>query len=216
MDRTLVWLPIAILAFVFLVNLVIFAVVPTPDGGGHTYAISTLYIWLMLVGIVMIVQRLPFGLTLGLSRRAFYRGTALLVLAMAAVYAVGVTAAQAIERAGDGWGVQMHFFRVPWLFDSPWYETLATAFVLGAAVMVYGIWYGIVFRRWGVVGMVAFVAAQLLVLTVGALATTWTDAWGDVGSFFTTINAIGFAGVLAAVTVGLGVGGLTTLRRVAV
>jgi hypothetical protein len=216
MDRTLVWMPIGVLVFVFLVNLVIFAVVPRSDGGGHTYAISTLYIWLMIVGIVMIVQRLPFGLTLGLSRRAFYRGTALLVLAMAAVYAVGVTAAQAIERAGDGWGVQMHFFRVPWLFDAPWYETLVTAFVLGAAVMVYGAWYGVVFRRWGIVGMVAFVAAQLLVLTFGALATTWADAWGDVGSFFTTINAIGFAGVLAAATVVLGLGGYTTLRRVAV
>jgi hypothetical protein len=135
---------------------------------------------------------------------------------MAAIYAIGVTAAQAVERAGNGWGVEMHFFRVPWLFDGPWYETLATAFVLGAAVMVYGVWYGVVFRRWGIVGIVAFVAAQLLVLMIGALAATWTDAWGDVGSFFTTINAIGFAGVLAAATVALGLGGYTTLRRVAV
>jgi hypothetical protein len=216
MDRTLLWLPIGVTLFTFLVNLVIFAVVPTPKGGGHTYAISALYIWLMTVGIVMIVQRLPFGLTLGLSRRTFYRGTAVLVLGMAAVYAVGVTLAQIVERAGDGWGVQMHFFRVPWLLDGPWYETLATAFVLGAAVMVYGIWYGIVFRRWGVIGGLAFIAAQLLVLMLGALATTWAHAWHDVGSFFTTVSALGFAGILAAATVALGIGGYTTLRRVAV
>jgi hypothetical protein len=34
LDRTLLWLPVAITVFVFLVNLVIFAVVPTPVGGG--------------------------------------------------------------------------------------------------------------------------------------------------------------------------------------
>jgi hypothetical protein len=216
MDRTVLSLPIVVTVFVFLINLVIFAAVPTPQGGGHTYAISALYIWLLTSGVVLIVQRLPFGLTLGLSRRSFYRGTSILVLGLAAVYAVGVTVAQAIERAADGWGVQMHFFRVPWLFDGPWYETLATAFVLGAAVMVYGIWYGIVFRRWSIVGVVAFVAAQLMVLMFGALATTWTHAWGDVGSFFTTVSAIGFAGILAALTVALGLGGYTTLRRVTV
>jgi hypothetical protein len=216
MDRTLLWLPVGITVFVFLINLVIFAVVPTPKDGGYTYAISALYIWLMTVGVVMIVQRLPFGLTLGLSRRAFYRGTAALVVAMAAVYAVGVTIAQAIERAGHGWGVHMHFFRVPWLFEGAWYDTLVTGFVLGAAVMVYGIWYGIVFRRWGMLGVVSFVAAQLLVLTFGALATTWTHAWHDVGSFFTTLSAVGVAGVLAAITAALGAGGYTTLRRVAV
>lgn len=216
MDRTLLWLPIAITVFVFLVNLVIFAVVPTPKDGGYTGAISALYCWLMIVGVVMIAQRLPFGLTLGLSRRAFYRGTAFVALATSAVYAAGVTVAQAIERAGDGWGVQMHFFRVPWLFEGSWYDTLVTGFVLGAAVMMYGMWYGIVYRRWGVIGMVEFVGAQLLVLTFGALATTWTHAWHDIGSFFTTISAVGFAGVLAAVTVALGVGGYATLRRVAV
>ncbi len=216
MDRTLLWLPVAVTVFTFLVNLVIFAVVPTPVGGGYTFAISALYIWLMTIGVVMIVQRLPFGLTLGLSRRAFFRGTVLLVAGMAAVYAIGVTLAQVVERAGDGWGVKMHFFRVPWLFNGPWYETLVTAFVLGVAVMIYGIWYGILFRRWGVLGITAFVAAQLLVLTIGALATTWTHAWHDVGSFFTTISALGFAGVLAALTVVLGAGGYTTLRRVTV
>jgi hypothetical protein len=170
----------------------------------------------MTVGVVMIVQRLPFGLTLGLSRRAFYRGTSIVVVGMAAVYAIGVTAAQVIERAGNGWGVQMHFFRVPWLFEGSWYDTLATAFVLGAAVMVYGIWYGVVYRHRGAIGVLAFVATQLSVLTFGALATTWTHAWPEVGSFFTTLSAIGFAGILAAATIALGVGGYTTLRRVAV
>lgn len=66
-----------------------------------------------------------------------------------------------------------------------------------------------------VVGVVSFVAAQLLVFMFGALATTWTNAWGDVGAFFTTLSALGFAGVSAAATVALGSGGYATLRRVA-
>ena len=216
LDRPQLWLPVGVTVFVFFTNLVIFAVAPTPKGGGHTYAISALYIWLMISGAVAIVRALPFGLALGVSRHTFYLGTGLLMLGLAAVYSVGVTVAQAVERAGNGWGVQMHYFRVPWLFDGPWYQTLATAFVLGATFMGYGIWYGLVYRRWNIVGVLAFVAAQIVVLTSGALVTTWTHAWGDVGEFFTALSAMGLTGVLAALTVALGLGGYTTVRRIAV
>jgi predicted lysophospholipase L1 biosynthesis ABC-type transport system permease subunit len=87
-------------------------------------------------------RSLPFGLTLGASRRSFYSGTALLGMALALVSGLVLTALQAIERATDGWGLSMHFFRVPYLLNGPWYATWLTSAVGLFALFVYGMWHG--------------------------------------------------------------------------
>jgi hypothetical protein len=65
---------------------------------------------------------------------------------------------QAVERATGGWGLSLHFFRVPWIMDGPWYQTWLTSFVLLVLFFLYGMWYGLVFRRWSMPGLVAFIA----------------------------------------------------------
>jgi hypothetical protein len=91
--------PWGILAFAFVVNLIITAV----QGGPNP--------------------------TKALSRRTYYTGTALLALSLAAVYGLALTLLQAIERATGGWGVQMRFFQVSYIFTGRWYLTWATSFV---------------------------------------------------------------------------------------
>jgi hypothetical protein len=161
-------------------------------------------------------RSLPFGLTLGMSRRSYYAGTALAGMVIAFVNAVGITVLQAIERATGGWGVTMGFFRVPYILNGPWYATWLTAFVVGTMLFIYGMWYGIVYRRWGLVGTVTFVAAQVLVALAGSLAVTWTHAWSSLGGFFTSLTALGLTGVIAALAVVLLAGGHATVRRAAV
>ncbi len=63
---------------------------------------------------------------------------------------------------------------------------------------------------------VAFLAAQITVLLVGALAATGTHAWHDIGHFFTALSAAGLTGLLAVITVVLFAGGFTTMRRLTV
>ncbi len=46
-----------------------------------------------------------------------------------------------------------------------------------SALFVYGMWYGIVNRRWGTLGLIAFLAVQALV----ALAVTFAYSWADAG-----------------------------------
>jgi len=211
-----VLLPCGITAFAFLVNLVVYAVIPASDGGNYTGGLVTLFVFLFIPGVLSVTRALPFGFALGLSRRSYFLGTLVLMLALAVVYALGLTVLQAIERITGGWGMDLHFFRVPWIFDGAWYLTWLTAFVLLVLVFVYGMWCGLVYRRWNVVGLVAFVAAQVLVLLAGAVAITWTHAWPGVGDFFTTLSVLGFTGVLAVLVAALALGGFTTMRRVTV
>ena len=216
-DRlTFVALPWGIMAFSFLVNIVISLAVPTGPHGIYTGGLVTIYVFLLICGALIMTRSLPFGLMLGISRRTYYLGTTLLVLALGAVYGLALTLLQAVERATNGWGVSLHFFRIPWIMDGPWYQTWLTSFVLLVAFFLYGMWYGLVFRRWSLPGLVTFIAAQILVALAVVVAVSLTHNWSAFAHFFTTVTAIALTGVLAAVAVAMGLGGLSTIRRVTV
>jgi len=215
-DRLTYWaLPWGILAFSFLINLAISGLLPSPQGD-YTGGLFTIYAYLIVCGALSMTRSLPFGLMLGVSRRGYYLGTARLIVMLGVVWGLGLTVLQAAERATGGWGVGLHFFRVPWIMDGPWYVTWLTSFVLLVLFFWYGMWYGLVYRRWNVVGLIAFIAAQVLVVLAVVVAVSTTSNWPAVGHFFTTLTALALTGVLAAVAVALGLGGLTTIRRVTV
>ena len=157
---TYVALPWAILAFSFLVNLAIAAMAPAQPGGMYTGGLVSIYVFLLICGVLSMTAELPFGLMLGVSRRGYYLGTALLVLALGIAYGLALTVLQALERATGGWGYSLHYFRVPWIMNGPWYQTWVTSFVLLVLFFLYGMWYGLVYRRWNLVGLVTFAVAQ--------------------------------------------------------
>ncbi len=210
-------LPWAILAFVFGVDVVIIALTPAGNGSlRYVGGLASIFILAFVLGAQTVARSLPFGLALGLSRRTYFVGTALLAVALAAVVGVVTTVGQAIERATGGWGINMGFFRVPYILNGPWYLTWLTSFVALTVIYVYGMWYGLVYRRWNLLGLVVFMAAQTTVLVIGTLAATWSHAWYHIGHFFTALSAAGLTGLLAALAVLLFAGGFSTMRRLAV
>ena len=209
------WLamPWAIMAFSFLVNIAVALAVPASPDGIYTGGLVSLYVFMLICGALSMTRSLPFGLMMGVSRRTYYAGTTLLVLSLGVVYGLGLTLLQLMERATNGWGLRLHYFRVPWIMDGPWYETWLTSFVLLVVFVLYGMWYGLVFRRWSMPGLIAFVAAQILVALLAVVAVSATSSWSGVGHFFTTVTALALTGVLAVAAVAMGFGGLTTVRR---
>jgi hypothetical protein len=209
----LLGLPWAALAFVFAVNVA--------RGGDH-YRDGLVIIFGMffVTGLQRVGGWLPFGLALGATRRSFYAGTALLGVSMSLVSGLVIAGLQAIERATGGWGLSVTFFRVPYLLNGPWYATWLTSFAGLSALFVYGMWYGIVNRRWGMLGLLAFIAVQVLV----ALAVTFVYSRAGVGplrlrpadGYPATLSALDLTGVIAALTVVCLAGGQATIRRVTV
>jgi hypothetical protein len=210
-------LPWAVLAFVFGVDAAILGLTPAGDSS-HRYVggLGSIFVIALVLGAQSVAQSLPFGLALGLSRRSYYFGTGLLAVAFAAVAGTVTMVGQVVERATGGWGMGMGFFRVPYILDGSWYLTWLTSFVALTLLFVYGMWFGLVYRRWNLGGLVTFIAGQIIVLLIGSLAVTGTHAWHQVGDFFTALSAAGLTGLLAALTVVLFAGGFTTMRRITV
>ncbi len=209
-------IPWAFLAFSFLVNVVLAAAGPSLPGGFHTGGVVTIFCWVFVVGVISVARALPFGFAIGLSRRSYYLGTLGLNGALAVFYGLALAGLQAIERATGGWGLEIHFFRFWWLLEGSWYVTWLTSFVLFALMFIYGMWTGLVYRRWQLPGTIVFICAQILVGLALVVSATWADAWQQVGHFFTTLSAPGLTGLLAALTALLAAGGFATMRRVTV
>jgi hypothetical protein len=210
-------LPWGVLSFAFVVDVVILALTPAGHSA-HRYVggLGAIFVLLFVLGLQSVARSLPFGLALSISRRSYYLGTGLLAAALAVTYGLVLTVGQVIERSSGGWGLRMGFFRVPYILAGPWYLTWLTASVVLALVFIYGMWFGLVYRRWNLIGLVSFMAGQTTVLLVGALAATWSHAWPSIGHFFTTLSAAGVTGVLAVLAVTLLAGGFATLRGVTV
>lgn len=139
-------------------------------------------------------------------------------MALALVSGLVLTALQAIERATGGWGLSMHFFRVTYLLNGPWYATWLTSAVGLFAVWVYGMWHGVVNSRWGGLGTLAFIAVQVLVVVAGARVAAF-EHWhvrAAVGGASTGLTALGLTGLVAALAVLLLAGGHATIRRATV
>lgn len=209
--------PWGILTLDFLITLVIVASVPRGHGQvAYTGALSSIYVVLVVSGALNISRQLPFALALGVSRRSFYLGAALLSLVLAAVYGLVLTVLQLIERGTGGWGMNMKFFRAPYLLAGPWYLSRLTSFVGLALVLAWGMWFGIVYRRWNAIGLLTFIAVQALVLTAVLLIIGGRNDWHRVSHFFATLTIEGLTGLLAALTVVQLAGGYATVRHLAV
>src|ERR1700712_2823032 len=117
------WLVWGVLAFTFVINVAIFAVIPTTQPpGNYTGPLVTIFIFMAVIGVQAATKFLPFAFTLGVSRRTYYLGTVLLVVGLCAIYGAILTVLWWIEGLTNGWGMQLHFFRIPWILDGPWYQ----------------------------------------------------------------------------------------------
>jgi hypothetical protein len=198
----------------------VFAVAVARGGGNFQSGLVVIFGMFFVLGVQRTGGWLPFGLALGATRRSFYAGTALLGVSMSLVSGLVIAGLQAIERATGGWGLSITFFRVPYVLSGPWYTTWLTSFVGLSALFVYGMWYGIVNHRWGVLGLLAFLAVQVLIALAVAFAYSGAGVGPlrlrPAGGYPATLTALELTGVIAALTVVCLAGGQATIRRVTV
>ncbi|WP_329456632.1 hypothetical protein [Streptomyces sp. NBC_01497] len=210
-------LPWAWAAFGFVLDVVVLELTPAGDAS-HRWVggLAAVFIVVFSVGAQSVSRALPFALSLGVSRRTYFLGAGSLAVALAVCFGFVLAIGQIVERATGGWGMDMAYFRVPYLLDGPWYLSWLTGTITFVLMFVYGTWYGLVFRRAGLLGVTIFGGTQLGVLALVAVIATWMHGWTGIGRFFATITATGVTAVLAVAVVVMLAGGFATIRRLTV
>ncbi|MEP6481686.1 MAG: ABC transporter permease [Rhodoglobus sp.] len=219
---TILALPSIILTAIFLLNLAIWVTVylsAAPDhrsqvSNGLQYTGSSFYIfvYMLVVAVQAISITFPFALGYGVTRRDYYRGTAVTFVILAAIYSAGMTLLSIIEDATGGWGVGGRMFSAVYFGDS-WPVRLYVYFVLLLLFFFVGTIFAAVWVRWKATGLATLFIA-FGVLAVGLIALIiLTSGWGNIAAFFVNAGFVGSASWSLAITAIAGLTGYLVLRR---
>lgn len=210
---TMSW-PWAIMLSSLVINVLLFASIGDIPDGGTTGGLVSIYVMTFIASVVMINQDYPFGVALGLTRRAFYAAVALVQAGQAFAFATVLYLFLLVERGTGGWGSGLHFFGIPFLVhDNPLSQILIYAFPFLAANFL-GICIALVHKRWNVTGMFALALASVLVLGGLAVLISWQRWWLDIGHWLADQPALGlFAGGPALLALALAGTGYLMIRR---
>ncbi|MBX7265822.1 ABC transporter permease [Micromonospora sp. Llam7] len=183
--RSVVGWPWGILALSFFVNFGLFtAMNESDDFEPTTGGLMSIYVVMFIASISAITQEFPFAIGLGISRRSFYLGNVLQYVGQAISYAAVLYLLALVEETTDGWGIDLRFFGLPFL----WVENPVLRF-LGFAIPFLllgflGFAIALVFKRWGVNGLLTVSTAALVGIGGLVVLATWRGWWPAIGGWF--------------------------------
>ncbi|MHA6630050.1 hypothetical protein ACU61A_31810 [Pseudonocardia sichuanensis] len=211
-------LPLAVLLAALVLNVATFAIMgfePPPEGR-MTGALAALYVAMGIAHLQTMTQVFPFALGMSVTRRAFYAATALVICVQAAVYGIVLVVLGQIELATSGWGLGIGFSRPPFLLQEGVLTQWLAYTTPMSAVAAAGVLMGVIFKRWGQLGVYAAIIGGGALLIGLAQLVTWQGWWPAVGTFVASRSALELAaGYPLLLALLLGGAGWLVLRRTA-
>lgn len=214
--RAILGWPPVILALVFLSTLAVFAALgdTVPAEHRNTGGIISIYIVMLVTHLQTMTQTFPFALGLSVTRRTFFAATALLVTGQSLGYGVLLYVLRVVEQATGGWGLHVKFFAVPFLVQDNALLQILVYTVPFLLLSFAGVYLGVVFKRWGQLGVYILGISAGVLVTAAAVLVTWQQWWPSVGRFFAEHSTLtllaGYPLPLAVLLAGFG---YLTIRR---
>ncbi len=220
---TAIYLPWAILGFIFLINLAVWAIirasVPAGDrtdalnGTGWSGASFYFFVYMMVLAVQAINTTFPFAQGYGVTRRDFYLGSCIAFGVLAVGYGVAFTVLASLEDATGGWGLGGRMFTAFYFGEGDWYQRLFLFVVAFAFFLFVGAATAAAYVRWKATGMYVFFAALTLFIVGGAALVTYSGSWPAIGRWFAEVGPYGFAAWMLVPTVVAALVGYRILRR---
>jgi hypothetical protein len=183
------------------------------EGFGYSWAVLSPQWYLIVVGVQAVAYTFSFALGFGATRRDFWLGTALMFLFVSFEMAVAIATLVQIEIATDGWGIGARMFSSLWYGDGNWLLSFYTTFALQLLVLFIGAAATTVYMRWRNRGMlITALAAVVLVLGIIALAT-FTDSWVSIFAWFGSIGIAGTFTLVLGLAAFFALAGFLVIRR---
>ncbi len=170
-------LPWAILGSSFVVNLGIASFVEEPITTG---GLASIYIYMIIAGIVSLVQTYPFAVGFTVRRQDYLVGTLATMAGISAFSAIVIVLLGAIEKE-TGWGVDLNFFNLGYLSDGNLLSQWWVHFGFMLSMLVGGFVISSIHRKFGKNGMFAFFIAVSLILSVAIFIVSANDGWDAIG-----------------------------------
>lgn len=202
-------LPWFILGLSFTVNLAIFAAGQnaTDPASRITGGLSSIYVMAIVANQQTWTQTFPFAMGLSITRRAFFAGSGIVVLAQSVVAGLGLLALKGLEIVTGGWGLSLQFFALPYVSQ----DNLLAQFLVYAVpylmLATLGSVIGVVFTRWGQLGVYTMLGGSILLGGAAVFLVIWRGWQGGTSDFFTGTDPIlmmaGYPALLAAAFAGV-------------
>jgi len=174
-------LPWLICLISFAVNLFIGGIV-NPEEGIYTGGVSSLYIYLFVLGIIIVPQTFSFALGMGVRRKDYFTGTLAAFIGLGAGSTVLLMLLSETEHSWFvGWGVGLHFFHLPFAHEGSLLLQAFTHFTLLLLMFCSGFFIASIYRRFGKTGMYIFSLGAFLIFGFTPLLISYYDRWDEIG-----------------------------------
>ncbi|SFF21190.1 hypothetical protein SAMN05216378_5486 [Paenibacillus catalpae] len=184
--HTWMTVPAGILGSSFIVNVII------GFGSGiaiYTGGLSSIFIYMLVLGIIVLPQTFPFAISFSIRRTDYFIGTVLNAILSSALVTLILMILAAIEDATNGWGVQLHFFNLPFLTDGNLAQEFLTEFILLLTMFLLGFAIGSVFRKFRAIGLFVTSLAAMIVTTLLVVLATLNNWWEPIWNWLQEITA---------------------------
>ncbi|MBB3038592.1 hypothetical protein [Hoyosella altamirensis] len=176
LPQMVLWIA-AILAAIFVVQYAIVVAIGNADASMNTSTPIVLSIFLFVFGVQALAQTLPFALSLGLTRRAFFCSTILYIAALSIILSLATGIMASLEEVTGGWGQEFTFFRAATIVPVvPIAQWMLVPLVLITGGLL-GMFFGAVYQRWSTTGVWSVALTLVLFGGLVTVVNIWQGWW---------------------------------------
>jgi len=187
----MIWLYMScfLILFPFLINVVIGSMLKLEEGY-YSGGIASIFIYLLLLGIAVVIQTFPFAFGLGIRRTDYFIGTLLMFALSGIVVATILLLLSLSETYITGQlHVNFHYFHLPYINDGNLFEQWWTYFATAVNFTTTGFVITMIYRRFGRMGMFIFFPIILAVGSIFSYLCTYYGWWNTIWTSLSSQSA---------------------------
>ncbi len=183
----------------------------------YTGGLASIYIYMLVAGVITLKESFPFALGFSVRRSDYFLGTAALAAAVSAAWAILLLLLSLVEsQVIRNWGVNLHFFHLPYFSDASLLGQFWTYFVGMLLMYCLGMVTASVHQRFSRMGVYIFAGVSLGLASIFSIVATYWNWWGAIFNWLAQQSAVTLALWLAPVVVLCAFASYALLRRATV
>ncbi|MFD1706860.1 hypothetical protein ACFSCZ_08960 [Siminovitchia sediminis] len=183
------YVPALILFLAFLVSILISLIITSNDEI-YSGSISSIFVYIFVMGILVIAQTYPFAIGMSVTRKDYFFGTLLMAVTVNIIIGALLSLFAYLESYTNGWGINLHFFHFPYVNDGHFFEQLFMYVILLTFLFFSGFLMSSYFYRFGGKGVLILAVVVLLAGSITSFLLTHLQMWQDLFLWFSSKPAV--------------------------